>query len=96
MDTSTCIKKCNGMIITSFQKSLEKYDPMEIKAYNKYKKIFKSTASSSIKGNSENHASADLFILKKDTHGKIGLDLSEFILTPQHLTQSLRIELQNL
>ena len=46
-----CIKNCNGMIITSFQKSLEKYDPMEIKAYNKYKKIFKSTASSSIKGN---------------------------------------------
>ena len=39
------------MIITSFQKGLEKYDPMEIKAYNKYKKIFKSTASSSIKGN---------------------------------------------
>ena len=39
------------MIITSFQKSLEKYDPMEIKAYNKYKKIFKSTASSGIKGN---------------------------------------------
>ena len=39
------------MIITSFQKGLEKYDPMEIKAYNKYKKIFKSTASSGIKGN---------------------------------------------
>ena len=70
MDTSICIKKCNGMIITSFQKSLENYDPMEIKAYDKYKKIFKSTASSGIKGNiiitAKNMLGAEhLFILSR-------------------------------
>ena len=57
------------MIITSFQKSLENYDPMEIKAYDKYKKIFKSTASSGIKGN--------IFITAKNMRGAENL----FILT---------------
>ena len=54
-DTSMCIHKCNGMMITSYSKlsfdeKLQDYIPREISAYKKYKKIFKAKRSSQIKG----------------------------------------------
>ena len=55
VDTSMCVHKCNGMMLTSFFKSdfdakIKSYIPLEITAYKKYKKRFKPKTSSPIKG----------------------------------------------
>merc|ERR1719195_837178 len=55
VDSSQCVHKCNGMMVTSYSKSdidgeLEDYIPLEVAAYNKYKKRFKPKTSSGIEG----------------------------------------------
>ena len=55
VDTSMCINKCNGMMVTSFShteidKKVDVYIRKEVMAYKTYKKWFRPQASKDIEG----------------------------------------------
>ena len=54
VDSSMCVKNCNGLVITSYSKadharSLEASIPKEVSDYRKYKKIFRPKSTSGLK-----------------------------------------------
>ena len=55
VDTSICIRSCNGLMVTSYSKtelkgSMKKFSQKDIRAYRKYKRWFHQKSSNGIKG----------------------------------------------
>ena len=103
VDTYNCKKSCNGLLITSFSKTefdknLERHIPKALNAYRKYKKMFQYNPIMEGMKHLINIVIISTFPLfyMQNMCGKTSWDMWGSTLTPQHLTESPRIEQQSL